>query len=217
MNSSRTRFYQLILVFTYLGTLTLNSSFGDVIKSPSRKKPATLKAWFNQLHAIVREKSQIEPRNDTEKKQFRDELVDEIKKQRDKSVFYFKTKVKNVKWKDGIASIYTEDELKLIRVRPEATTLKAKRSQPFEVLVSHQEAAAIRPGAILRVEAEVVFHKDRFPQTNRTHKAQVLYGLAYSRLGAGYLGVFTTNSYKISVDKTELKSRWNLVEKELKK
>ena len=202
----RIRMIAMLLVM-----LTAQATIGDEAgKKPAKKpRPVTLSAWYNKLHAIVRKKSRPEPKNDVEKKQRYQELVAEIDKELSGKVIVFETKLATVGWKDGVASISTEDELKSIKVRPKPTTLVARRSQPFEVYASQEEAAEMRKGAQIRVEAKVVFHPRQMPSSNRTHKAQALYGLTYFRLGPGYVGVFTTNSYKVSVDKREFEGRWN--------
>lgn len=197
-----------ISVLLVFHLVAFSSFAAEPIPPAKQTKPLTLSAWYNRLHAIVREHSQVKPKNEVEKKQYRDNLIADIDKQLGGSTFYFKTKVKDVRWKDGVLSIYTESELKPIKVRPKPTTLQAGRSQPFEVYASEAEAAAIRPGAVLQVKAQVDFRKKQVPRSNLSLKSQVLYGLTYFRLGAGYLGVFTTNAYTVSVDKVDFQPRW---------
>lgn len=183
------------------------------IAPAERTKPLRLEAWINRLHAIVREHSQVPPKNDTEKKQKYDQLAADIQKKMEGSSFYFKTQVKNVRWKDGVAAIYTEDELKAIKVRPKPTTLRLRRSWSFDVSMTEEEASQIRPGANLVVEAKVIFRPKQVPTSSRSFQQQCLYGLTYFHLGAGYLGLFTTTDYTVKIDKVEYKPLW-LVEKE---
>ncbi len=131
-------------------------------------------------------------------------LIDDIESSSKKSKIKIESKVHNVIWKDGIASIYTEPELKVNKLG----ALTFMRSSPFEVELTQAEAGQINKGDSFQFEGELDFHPKAWGRVGVTNKAQQLYTLRHESF-MWHVGTFTTKQYQITVDGKQLQGCWD--------
>lgn len=137
-----------------------------------------------------------------------DRLMENLDKEFDPSKVKFRVKVTGVTWANGTAKIYTENELPLVK----GANLQIHRRAPFEVVLTEEQSAAIRPGTLFEFEGTMTFQKGGWGTTSR---CQQLYQVDHKEFRiAGVLGTFVSRDYKCLLGGIEVPGRWANNEKE---
>ena len=113
-----------------------------------------------------------------------------------------------MRWKNGIAEVYTELELPLDARPNPRQPLRMTRSLPIELDLSQAESAAIKPGEWLVFTGKLIFHPMRVGAVGRSTNTQQMYDVRHEYLGGGYLGTFTSKEYAVEIDGKNVKCRW---------
>jgi hypothetical protein len=108
--------------------------------------------------------------------------------------------VREVRWKDGVAEVYTESFLRKPASGAGRRALKVSRTRPFELTMDEASAAAIRPGARIVFDGRLDFQTGRWGAVGRAMKQQQLYTLNHIELGGLPLGTYTSPNAKILID-----------------
>jgi len=178
----------------------------EVANSPKRKKRKVVaaKKWFGSLQSIGRDhqKGETVAQTDVARKK----LIEEITKKLSGSSIKFRTKVRGVQWRDGIAKVTTQLEFSTKVTKK--TPLLIDRSQPFEIVMTQAEAAAIKPGDKFEFQGRLTFHARRWGAVGTATHSQQMYSLRHKYISGGYLGTFTSNGFECSIDGKTVVPRW---------
>ncbi|WP_253159338.1 hypothetical protein [Stieleria tagensis] len=138
----------------------------------------------------------------------RDELISAIAKKFDGSAILIKAKVKDVQFRDGVASISTEPEFGSQPKRSMSWPLILNRSERLELAISKAEAAAIDPGDLLEFTGQLKFHQRRWGAVGRTTNSQQLYSVRHEYLKGLFLGTFTATKCRCKIDGKPVACVW---------
>ncbi|EMI41713.1 hypothetical protein RRSWK_05810 [Rhodopirellula sp. SWK7] len=134
-------------------------------------------------------------------------LIDAIRDEFSGRSLTFRTKIREVRWKNGIAQVLTEPEF-LVAKPSLMKPLRIVRSQPFEFEMPQETAVRIQPGTWLKFTGELEFHPRRYGAVGRSTDSQQMYDLRHEYLSGGYLGTFTTTHFSCTIDGVDAKPRW---------
>jgi hypothetical protein len=168
--------------------------------------PKPLSSWITQLQTLAgrHRKGDTQAQTDATFEAF----VAALAKEHEGRAIQFTTTIKDVKWKDGIATLVTEDEYGKLPAPTPGAPLRIFRSHPFELRMSQADAVAIKAGTALRFTGRVNFHAGRWGTVGTATKSQQLYTLRHQYLNQGFAGTFTSSDGKYQVGGTEYPSRW---------
>ncbi|MFN3161906.1 MAG: hypothetical protein ACE37I_21545, partial [Rubinisphaera brasiliensis] len=139
-----------------------------------------------------------------------EEFLEDFHQEFDQTRIKFRAQLKSIRWSNGVCKLYTSDELP--KVPSGRRTLSIDRRHPFEVVMTEDEAAELRPGQVLELEGTVTFSPRSRGYPGRS---QVLYHVSTRRFGTyTIVGAFTTVDYEIRLDREELQPRWTSLEDE---
>lgn len=169
-------------------------------------RPDTAKRWYLNIQktGAAYKKSPTIAENDL----VRAKLVERIAKDFDGRSIRFRAKVKDVKWKKGIAEIRTETEFPFAKSPTQRQPLRINRFLPFELQMTQEEAVAVRKGQWLEFTGRMKFHPYRHGAVGRSTSTQQLYDLRHEYLGGGYLGTFTATEVACTINGEDVVSRW---------
>lgn len=187
----------------FVGLLT---SFGLAQEPPREEpKPQKVSRFFAELQRVgdsYEKGSTMAATKLAQKK-----LVAQIDDEFNGRLVKFTTKVHGVTWKDGVAEVTTEAEFPTANERGKSS-IQVMRSQPFELLMGEEDAAAIEPGDKVEFVGRLDFHPWRWGAVGRATKTQQMYNLRHQSLGPGYLGTFTTSEFAIELNGKEVVPKW---------
>lgn len=169
-----------------------------------RLKTVSTKKLFGELQKLGREYSKGGTSIQTETA--RAELVERIAEVAEGKKLKLRSRVREVRWKDGFAQIYTEPTFssKVSRKAP----LRISRLLPFEIEMTQAEAGEIAVGTRFDFEGVLEFHPLKWGAVGPSIGAQQMYDLRHEYLGGGYLGTFTTKEYEIEVGGATVTPHW---------
>lgn len=139
-------------------------------------------------------------------KQEYERFIEEFTREFDQQRIKFRTRVKEVRWKEGVAHISTESTLPTQRAKQKS--LNITRTSSFEVKMTEEEAVAIKPGMLFDFDGVLEFQRRIYSGLPRE---QALYSLTTSRFGPGFIfvGTFITTQYEIRINGNEYPGRWS--------
>ena len=172
--------------------------------APKPAKPKSAKKWFGELQAVGRKYQKGETIAQTDVA--RNELIQNITADLDGSSIKFRTKVREVKWKDGIAKISTQLEFSTEVDR--RSPLRITRVAPIEIEMTQDEAAKIAPGQRIEFSGELTFHPRRWGAVGVATSSQQMYSLRHEFIAGGYLGTFTSSKFICTIDGNDVTPRW---------
>ena len=167
-------------------------------------KPKSAKKWFGELQAVGRKYQKGETIAQTDVA--RSELIQNITTDLNGSSMKFRTKVREVKWKDGIAKISTQLEFSTEVDR--RSPLRITRVAPIEIEMTQDEAAKIIPGQRIEFSGELTFHPRRWGAVGVATSSQQMYSLRHEFIAGGYLGTFTSSNFRCTIDGNDVTPRW---------
>lgn len=137
----------------------------------------------------------------------RDQMIEAFTKQwQEPATLQVTATIRNVRWKDGVAEVYTERELGPHKTTPQ-TPITLSRGTPFQMRMTQEEAGAIKAGATMRFEGTLAFHPRRYGAVGAATKSQQLYTLRHHYL-ATYIGTFTSSDCTFTIGGRKYQSRW---------
>ena len=177
-----------------------------VLADPSPPKADTAKKWYREIQKLGAsyKKASTQAKTDL----LRSKLIEDLKKQFDGRTLQFQTKVREVRWKKGIAEIYTAPEIPFSAKISPRIPLKINRGQPIELDLTQEEAAAIQPGDKLQFTGQLIFHPRKWGAVGRSTKSQQLYSLRHEFLLGGFLGTFTTKKFEVKIKGEKVPCHW---------
>jgi hypothetical protein len=108
--------------------------------------------------------------------------------------------VKNVKWRNGVATISTMREQIEKPADPLSKPLRVYQTYEFEIKASQDEAIAIKPDMPLTFRGRLIFHPSRWGAVGRSTKSQQICTLKHEALTNHHLETFTAKQYEIKID-----------------
>jgi hypothetical protein len=117
------------------------------------------------------------------------------------------TYVKDVTWREGVATIKTQRREPLPPETPLAP-LHVIDTSTFDLMVSEADALAIKPGMRLELEGKLDFHPYQWGAVGGSTKSQQLSTLTHKSFAGTFLGTFTTKAYRVKVGGKEYRGRW---------
>lgn len=167
-------------------------------ESPPR--PTSLAVWRARLVRIASSlpKAETSAASITVTEELRSEFADACTGLRVRT----SARVADVRWKDGVATIETERDPPYRGPRRPAWVWKASR---VDVLMSEEEASAIRPRSRLAVDGILTFHVGHLAGFGDSRVGQLLF---YVRGPAGWSGYCTTFDYRVKLAGKDLQPRW---------
>lgn len=168
-------------------------------------RPESFVRWQLSLQKLA---ASFRPKEtDVQNKRTTVELIEAIDESTDGVWVEFKSRIKEVKWKEGSATIKTLYEIKSANPTARAP-LKLNRSQPFEFAMKEVEASSIRVGDWITIRCKLEFHPRRWGAVGRATHSQQLWDIRYPDLTNIYLGTFTTSEYACTIKRQEFKGTW---------
>ncbi len=139
-------------------------------------------------------------------KQEYERFIEEFTKEFDQQRIKFRTRVKEVRWQEGVAHISTESTLPTQRAKQKSLSIDQTTS--FDVKMTEEEAVAIKPGMLFDFDGALEFQPRNYsglPQEQR------LYSLTTNRFGSGFInvGTFTSTQYEIRINGKDYPGRWS--------
>jgi len=191
-----TTVYLAIFVFAFAGSLRAADS-----------TPVTLPRWCAQMQYAA---AKIRPGDSKLKTDdIRTTYIEQIADSQAGRTLRVRSKVKEVTWKEGVATITIEPEIPKTKPLPR-TPLRINRVLNFDIKATKEEALAIRSGAAFELTGVLQFHPRRWGAVGTATKSQQLYDLRHEFLGGGYLGTFTTQSYDVAIGGKTYPGAWNV-------
>jgi len=168
--------------------------------------PKALTTWITQLQTLAgkHRKGDTTAASDAAARAFSDAVV----KEHDGKQIQFSVAIKDVKWKDEIATITTEAEYGKLPAPTATAPLRLYRVTPFEVRMTEVEALAIKAGTKLRFTGRLTFHPGQYGAVGATTKSQQLYEIRHEYLGALTGGTFTSNECTYHIGGKQYRSKW---------
>ncbi len=165
-----------------------------------------LATWLTQIQILAgkHRKGDTQAKTDAAFADFKAALA----REHDGRKIQFTATIKDVKWKDGIATITTDAEYGKLPAPTPAAPLSLYRSHPFEVLMPHADALAIKAGTTLRFTGSVTFRPGQWLFLTTATKSQPLYTLRHEYLSNAYAGTFTSSDGRFQIKGKEYLSRW---------
>ena len=176
----------------------------NTASSKSAQKPTSVKKWVSKLQRVGREHRKGETSAATDLA--RTELIKEITETMDGSSIKFHAKVREVRWKKGIASVFTEATFDGKKSKRNPIILSG--TLPFEIVMTQAEAAEIAPGQRFEFRGKLKFHPRKWGAVGPSTKSQQLYTIRHESIGSLFLGTFTTTDYECTIDRIAVKPRW---------
>ncbi|MEX2213205.1 MAG: hypothetical protein WD768_03695 [Phycisphaeraceae bacterium] len=170
--------------------------------------PTPLSTWIAQVQVLgaKHRKGETSVQSDAAFTALLDAFEKEFKDKR----IQFTVKIKNVKWRDGVAELSTEGEL---GEQPKASAerpMRIFRGAPIELRMSQEEAAAIKAGALLRFTGTLTYNRGKWGAVGAETKSQQLYTVRHEYLGgAAFVGTFTCGDGEYQVGLKRFVSRWD--------
>lgn len=194
------------ILLNVLVSIALLGTFGSAQEADDQNKPETMKRWYHRIQHLG---SQFQPGETTAQTELRrSQFVEQVKQQFDGRKLIFKSKVANVNWKDGIASIQIEAELPFGAIPTEERPLKLNRIKSFDIKLTREAAASIQKGMSFEILATMTFHPYQWGAVGPANDAQQLYSIRHKYLRGNFLGTFTTNTYRIKIAGKEVQPVW---------
>ena len=178
-----------------------------LLRAAESDPPLPVRTWATQVQVLGAKyrKGDTAPKTELAAKAFMDAFEKEHKSKR----IQFIVKVKEVRWKDGVAEVYTESELGEKPKTTPQTPMYISRVFPFELRMTLEEAAAIKPGAQLRFVGTMTLHRGRWGSVGRTEKAHQLYTVRHEYLSTLFAGTFTSSDAEIRIGDRVYPGRWD--------
>lgn len=165
-----------------------------------------LSSWITQLQTLAGKHRK--GTTDVQTQAAHDAFLDALIKEHDGKVIQFTAVIKNVKWKEGVATITTDAEYGKLPAPTAAAPLSLFRGHPFELAMPEADALAIKPGTPFRFTGSVQFHRGQWGGVGPANKAQQLYTLRHTTLSIHYAGTFTSRDARFKVGAKEYRSKW---------
>jgi len=161
--------------------------------------------WYERLQAIgaKHDRGSTAAQNNLARKK----LVAEIEAVGDLKVEMEFT-VKDVRWKEGVAEVYTQKFAPPVDARATQPLIKITRTLPFELKMDEESAATIEPGDRIQFNGTLNFHPWKWGAVGRTVEAQQMHTLNHSRLGGAALGTYTSADCVVTIEGTAHPIRW---------
>ncbi len=171
----------------------------------TKTKPDSIKKWMLSVQKIGAKYGKGSTQLETERRI--EAMIAEFTKEIDGSVIEFKVQIQEVKWKDGVATVTTQNELPLPKSPTAAMPFSFLRSA-LEFDMVQDAAAKLKPGDWLTFKGKLKFHPGRWGSVGVATKSQQMYTLRHKFLGVGYLGTFTTTEYACQIDREDVVGHW---------
>ena len=176
----------------------------NAVASKPPQKPTSAKKWVSELQRVGREHRKGKTSAATDL--VRAKLIKKIAETMDGNSIKFRTKVREVRWKKGIASVFTEATFDAKKTKRNPIILS--RTLPFEIMMTQAEAAAIVPGQRFEFRGKLKFHPGKWGSVGPSTNSQQLYTIRHESIGSLFLGTFTTTDYECTIDRIAVKPRW---------
>jgi hypothetical protein len=179
---------------------------------PAPVKPTPVEQWLAKIQTLGAEypKGQTQAMTDLRLKKFGQAIAEKF----DGSYIEFHAKVRDVRWRDGIAEIDTISEFSeqrtvgRIKITGANQSVKLSRSAPIHLRMDQETAANILPDTLVTFRGRVTFHPANVSSARPTGESQHLYTLSHSALGGNNVGLFTSNDYTGTIDGQIFPGRW---------
>jgi hypothetical protein len=185
--------------------VALLTLLGPVADDWTKEKPDSIKKWLLNVQEVGAKYGKGSTKAETDLRI--EALTKEFTNKFDGSVIEFRTRIREVKWKDGVATVTTQDELPLPKSPTAAMPFSFIRT-PLEFDMDQEQATKIKPGDWLTFKGKLKFHPGKWGNVGSSTKSQQLYTLRHHFLGVGYLGTFTTTEYECQIDKVDVVEHW---------
>jgi hypothetical protein len=161
--------------------------------------------WQNGLQAIARQykKGPTQIQNDLN----RQKLIEEIT-ELDEVTIQLSAKVREVRWNNGIAEVYTESFLPNKSPKAPQPPMSIYRSLPIELKIDQATAAEILPGMLLKFRGPLVFQKGKYGAFGRTLGEQQMFTIRHRDLTSLPIGTYTSPGCEITFGRSSYPSRW---------
>jgi hypothetical protein len=167
-------------------------------------KTVPVEQWLAKLQTLGAEfpKGQTQAMTDLRLKKFGQAVAEKF----DDSYIEFHARVRDVRWRDGVAEIDTLSEfaeqrtVARIKITGVNQSVKLSRSAPIHLRMDQETAASILPDTLVTFRGRVVFHPANAPSTRPSGESQQLYTLSHTALGGNNVGHFTSTDYTGTID-----------------
>lgn len=116
--------------------------------------------------------------------------------------------LKEVRWKDGIAEIYTTSFLPEPKGGAPRLPLKVNRTSPLAVQMDAETAAAMKPGIPVVFQGTLNFQIGQYGAVGRTLREQQMHTLSATMLEGTPLGTYTSSDCVITIGGKTYPTRW---------
>ncbi len=174
--------------------------------SPSlANRTVALSTWFTQLQTLGAKHRKGD--TDVQKGAAFAEFVAAVSKEHDGKRIQFVTSIKNVTWRDGVATIHTESERKAVP-RTAAAPLRIYRTTPFEARMTQEQAASIKVGAQMRFTGTVTFNPRQMFAGGAKSQSISLYTVTHTDLSPHVAGIFTSSDATFQIGGRQYDHPW---------
>lgn len=166
----------------------------------------SLDAWVRELQAIG---AKYKPgRTAVENKANTDALVEEIAESQDGRRVRFAATVKNITWKDGLATISFSTSTDKSPAPSNQMPLRISRIGDWQIKVDQKTALSLKPQMNLIFEGTLKFHPWKSGAVGLSSNAQQLHSISHDKLNSPCLGTFTSQDYEITINGKSYEGRW---------
>lgn len=165
-----------------------------------------LETWIRELQSIG---AKYKPgKTAVENNASIDALVEEIAESQEGRRIRFAATLKNITWKDGLATISFSTSTDKSSVPSNQMPLRINRFGDWQIKVDQKTALALKPQMNLVFEGTVKFHPWRSGAVGTSNNAQQLHSMSHDKLNSQCLGTFTTQDYEITINGKSYEGRW---------
>lgn len=162
--------------------------------------------WYQMMQRLGNKYEKGETGAET-KKRWAD-LVDAIAAANQNVTLIWSAKIKDVRWKEGVAGIYTEVSLDVTKITRKDEKLRLFRTLPFELKMTQSQAIKVKKGMTMKFKGKLIFHPRKWGAVGRATKSQQLYTVRHKTLGGASLGTFTSKEYQCKINNTAFQGVW---------
>lgn len=171
--------------------------------SRAEDRPITGARWYASVQRIG---AKYRGGTDAQKQLQRQQLLEELLAM-EPAVVQFTAQVKDVRWKDGIATITTTSFLPPTPRGAQAPLLMTL-ALPLEVRMDAETAASIRAGTRLQFKGTMKFNRSNFTIIGPNLGEQQMYTVKSRLLGLSHIGTYTSPDCVVIIGGKEYPSRW---------
>ena len=163
--------------------------------------------WIEDMQAIASQFQKGATTAETEKSVT--DLIERLKQTQANRAVEVVVVVKDVKWRNGVATISTKREQIEKPADPLSKPLRLYQTYEFELNASQAEAIAIKPEMPLVFRGRLIFHPSKWGAVGRSTKSQQICTLKHSAFPNHHLGTFTAKQYEIKIDGRLYPGHWS--------